>query len=74
MMKGNLCHDLPVVRYGMATEKEMNSFVKEVKGLGRRAIGIKCDVRKPEDIEKMAKRVFDEFGKVNILFKKVSRR
>jgi len=63
----DVCHDLPGARYGMGAEEEMNSVVKEIQGLGRRAVGIKCDVSKAKDVETMVQRVADEFGKIDIL-------
>jgi len=63
----DICHDLPEARYGMGAEAEMNSVVKEIQGLGRRAIGIRCDVTKAKDVENMVQRVVDEFGKIDIL-------
>jgi len=63
----DVCHDLPGARYGMGAEDEMNGVVKEIQGLGRRAIGVKCDVSKAEDVENMVQRVADEFGKIDIL-------
>jgi len=63
----DICHDLPGARYGMGAEEEMNSVVKEIQGLGQRAIGIKCDVSKAKDVESMVQMVADEFGKIDIL-------
>ena len=63
----DLCHDLPEARYAMGAEAEMNSVVKEIKDLGRRAIGIRCDVTKAQDVENMVQGVMDEFGRIDIL-------
>jgi len=63
----DIAHDLPEARYGMGKEAEMNSVVKEIRGMGRRAIGIRCDVSKAKDVENMVQRVVDEFGKIDIL-------
>jgi 3-oxoacyl-[acyl-carrier protein] reductase len=51
----------------MGQEQEMNSVVKEIKGMGRRAIGIRCDVSKAKDVESMVQRAVAEFGKIDIL-------
>jgi 3-oxoacyl-[acyl-carrier protein] reductase len=51
----------------MGAEEEMNGVVKEIQDLGRRAIGIRCDVSKAKDIENMVQKVVDEFGKIDIL-------
>jgi len=63
----DICQDLPEARYGMGQEQEMNSVVKEIKGMGRRAIGIRCDVSKAKDVESMVQRAVAEFGKIDIL-------
>jgi len=63
----DLCHDLPYPDYHLGTGDELNSVVQEIQALGRRAIAIKCDVTKSDEVEKMVKRVMDEFGKIDIL-------
>lgn len=63
----DICHDLPEARYPMGAEEEMNNVVKEIRDMGRRAIGIKCDVTKVSDVENMVQMVVDEFGKIDIL-------
>jgi 3-oxoacyl-[acyl-carrier protein] reductase len=63
----DICHDVPLATYGLGTEEEMNSVVKEIQGMERRAIGIRCDVSKAKDVENMVQRVVDEFGKIDIL-------
>ena len=44
-----------------------NEAVNEIKGLGRKAIAIKTDVSKSDQVNRMIKTVFDEFGKIDIL-------
>jgi 3-oxoacyl-[acyl-carrier protein] reductase len=51
----------------MGAEEEMNSVVKEIQDMGRRVIGIKCDVSQAKDVEEMVQRVVDEFGRIDIL-------
>ncbi len=63
----DICHDLPEARYAMGAEEEMNSVVKEIRDLGRRAVGIKCDVTKANEVENLVQRVVDEFGRIDIL-------
>jgi len=63
----DVCHDLPPVSYPMGTEEELNKVVEEIKALGRRAIAVKCDVGKASEVERMIKRVLDEFGRIDIL-------
>jgi 3-oxoacyl-[acyl-carrier protein] reductase len=41
---------------------------KEVaKGIGRKAMGVKCDVSKAKDVQRAVAKVVDRFGKVDIL-------
>ncbi|MFC2039362.1 SDR family oxidoreductase [Chloroflexota bacterium] len=63
----DICQDLPEARYAMGAEAEMNSVVKEIHNLGRRAIGVRCDVTKAKDVESMVERVAAQFGKIDIL-------
>jgi len=63
----DICHDLPEARYAMGAEEEMSSVVKEIRDMGRQAIGVKCDVTKADDVQSMVQRVVDEFGKIDIL-------
>jgi len=60
-------HDLPHAQYSLGTEEETNSVVREIRTLGRRAIGIRGDVSKAKEVQEMVKRVVDEFGKIDIL-------
>jgi NAD(P)-dependent dehydrogenase (short-subunit alcohol dehydrogenase family) len=41
--------------------------VKEIEKLGRKAIGLKVDVSKKQDVEKMVQKTIDKFGKIDIL-------
>ena len=63
----DICHDIPYTQYSMGTEGERDSIVGEIRALGRRAIGVNCDVSKADEVERMVKRVVDEFGKIDIL-------
>jgi NAD(P)-dependent dehydrogenase (short-subunit alcohol dehydrogenase family) len=63
----DVCHDLPPVSCPMGTEDELNKVVEDIKTLGRKAIAVKCDVSKASEVERMIKRVLDEFGRVDIL-------
>jgi 3-oxoacyl-[acyl-carrier protein] reductase len=44
-----------------------NEVVKEIKGLGGKAIAIKADVRYKQETEELAKTAIDNFGKIDIL-------
>ena len=48
-------------------EASAQELVKEIKGLGRRAIFVPTDVSKKADAQKLAKAAADAFGRVDIL-------
>ncbi len=52
-------------------EIDFETSVDEVKSLGRRAIGIECDVRSEEQVNAMVQRTLDEFGRIDILINNV---
>ena len=47
--------------------ENLEKVAAEIMSLGRRALAIATDVRKPEDVDNMVKRTLDEFGQVDIL-------
>ena len=67
----DIARDQPQATYHMASQDELGSVVKEVKALGRRAIGVKCDVTKSTEVEQMVQKVVKEFGRIDILVNNV---
>ncbi len=63
----DICEDISTVPYALSTPATMDAAVEAIKKLGRKAIGIKCDVRKAAEVEAMVKQALDTFGKVDIL-------
>ncbi len=63
----DICEDMATIPYRMSTVDSMGQAVEELKGLGRKALGIKCDVRKADQVEAMVQQTMDEFGKIDIL-------
>jgi NAD(P)-dependent dehydrogenase (short-subunit alcohol dehydrogenase family) len=49
------------------TKETLEGTVEAVQKLGRRAIAVPCDVREAEQVEVMAQRVKEEFGRIDIL-------
>ena len=47
--------------------ENLEKVAGEVRTLGRRALAIATDVRKPEDVDNMVKKTIDEFGRIDIL-------
>ncbi len=46
---------------------QIEQVALEVKGKGRRALAVTCDVSSPEEVNKLAKEVHEAFGHVDIL-------
>ncbi|MDI6655401.1 MAG: glucose 1-dehydrogenase [Candidatus Hydrothermarchaeota archaeon] len=46
---------------------DVNETVEEIKKLGREAVGIKVDVSKKGDVERMVQQTIEKFGRVDIL-------
>jgi len=63
----DICEDMKTIPYAMSTPESMAEAVDEIKATGRKAIGIKCDVRKASDVEAMVNKVVETFGKIDIL-------
>ena len=63
----DICENMETIPYDMSTEGTMNEAVEQIKAIGRKAVGIKCDVRKAADVEAMVDKVIDIFGKIDIL-------
>src|SRR5210317_51553 len=63
----DICEDMETIPYAMSTPESMAKAVDEIKATGRKAIGIKCDVRKASDVEAMVNKVMETFGKIDIL-------
>jgi NAD(P)-dependent dehydrogenase (short-subunit alcohol dehydrogenase family) len=63
----DICENMETIPYDMSTESSMSEAVGEIEKMGRKAIGIKCDVRKAADVEAMVDKVLETFGKVDIL-------
>jgi 3-oxoacyl-[acyl-carrier protein] reductase len=55
-----------VVNYA-GSEAKAREVVEEIKGLGREAIAIQCDVSNSESVTDMVKETVDHFGKIDIL-------
>lgn len=47
--------------------EEIQKTVQEIQGMGRKALGVKTNVVKVEDVENLVKQTMDEFGKIDIM-------
>jgi 7-alpha-hydroxysteroid dehydrogenase len=48
-------------------EETLAEMVEEVRGLGRRAVGLPCDVNDAQSLDALVKKTLDEFGRIDIL-------
>jgi NAD(P)-dependent dehydrogenase (short-subunit alcohol dehydrogenase family) len=48
-------------------DDKMNAVAGEIKALGRRALAVKCDVGKDDDVENLKQKALEAMGKVDIL-------
>ncbi|MBW2422426.1 MAG: SDR family oxidoreductase [Deltaproteobacteria bacterium] len=44
-----------------------DEVVAEIEGLGRRALALSCEMSSPSDVEALADRAYDEFGRCDVL-------
>ncbi len=63
----DICENMNTLPYNLSTPEVMAGAVKEIEEIGRKAVGIKCDVRSAADVEAMVKQVLDSFGRIDIL-------
>jgi 7-alpha-hydroxysteroid dehydrogenase len=45
----------------------LDEMVQEVRGLGRRALGLPCDVNDVASLDRLVARALDEFGRIDVL-------
>jgi NAD(P)-dependent dehydrogenase (short-subunit alcohol dehydrogenase family) len=63
----DICANMATIPYALSTPEVMDRAVSEIKALGRKAIGIKCDVRKATDVEAMVNQVMNTFSRIDVL-------
>ena len=63
----DICEDMKTLPYALSTPEIMAEAVETIRGMGRKAEGIKCDVRKAAEVSAMVDQVLETFGSVDIL-------
>ena len=63
----DICGPQKELKYDMSSKNDMDKVVDEVRAMGNRAIGIKCDVSNSDDVEAMVNKVVEEFGRIDVL-------
>ena len=55
------------LNYFLGTSEELSKLVDEIKGMGRRAIGVLANVGKRDEVKSAVEKAVAEFGKIDIL-------
>ena len=63
----DICQDLETVPYCLSTEADLEDGVKDLKALGAKTIGLTCDVRDENQVQRAIDQVAAAFGKLDIL-------
>jgi NAD(P)-dependent dehydrogenase (short-subunit alcohol dehydrogenase family) len=63
----DVCRDLDVPSYPLATRAELDEVVAAVEGMGRQALPLVADVRDPAGIDAALAAVAQEFGRLDVL-------
>lgn len=64
---GDICRDIPTLPYSLATENDLQATVADVEALGRKALGVKCDVSQAKEAQLLIEETIAAFGKIDIL-------
>ena len=63
----DISEQYPSIANQLGTKEQHKGVVDEIKAMGRRAIAIKADVSKSNEVNEMVRKTLDEFGKIDIL-------
>ncbi len=64
---GDICRDILTLPYSLATENDLQATVADVEALGRKALGVKCDVSQAKEAQLLIEETIAAFGKIDIL-------
>ena len=63
----DVCGDLVTIPYKLSSAADLDRAVQEVSALGKKALGLTCDVRVEDQVAACVNRVVDTFGRLDIL-------
>jgi (+)-trans-carveol dehydrogenase len=63
----DICDQIPGVEFKMATQADLDETVRLIEEQDRRCVGIKADVRSPEQMQDVIDRTIEEFGRVDVV-------
>ena len=63
----DICRDLKTIPYKLSTPRDIANAVDELSTMGARAIGVRCDIRRENEVRNAVNQVVEAFGTVDIL-------
>lgn len=63
----DICENMATLPYDLSTPEKMARAVGEIEAMGRKALGVKCDVRRAADVAAMVDQTLEAFGRIDIL-------
>ena len=63
----DIAKDISVIDYALGSSDELDKLVNEIKGMGRKSIGVVADVSKNDEVRDAVDKAIAEFGKIDIL-------
>lgn len=63
----DICKNLPYPRYSLASRDDLDETVRQIRALGREALGIVADVRRASDMEAAVQQTVHALGRIDIL-------
>lgn len=63
----DIAESIPGTIAAKASSKDLDQIVKEIKAMGRKAIGVIADISKPAQVKAAVDKAIVEFGKIDIL-------
>lgn len=63
----DIAKQISTLNYFLGSSDELSKLVDEIKGTGRKAVGVVADVRKSDEVKNAVDKAIAEFGKIDIL-------
>ncbi|MBI2856853.1 MAG: SDR family NAD(P)-dependent oxidoreductase [Chloroflexi bacterium] len=63
----DICRTPGAATYELASDRDLEEAVEQVKAQGRQALGVNCDVTDVQDVKQMVDGVLERWGKIDIL-------
>jgi SDR family mycofactocin-dependent oxidoreductase len=67
IIAADICRPVATTPYPLATHEDLDTTVREVEKLDRRALPVECDIRSSSDLDAAVAAGLAEFGKIDIL-------